>query len=560
MIDYDSKRANPLSSYTYNEITSSLSSWRDVLREELECLIYVKNSVALSGAQQSEKITQLIPKLEALCLKQIECINEFINEISTNDVVYQENTERIYTKVESIRDNYNKIIVNIQKMITTVPVLQTYIEKYKSSTLPKDKDIYTISKPDEEEGDDYYDRSERDIQSYTEKVSLREKGNYKKKVNQTKKGNQNNKDWLDKLYKDIEDLNKKNNTIDVTHGVNGNMGKKNNNNVYRESFGHNSSGQKFNGNNSTSSKNKNNKTMTHYSKSKSQYNLTTIGNNTNNSFRKNNNNSLHRVNSNLSNNTNNRYNPNNSTISKSPNNNSTNKDIIFQKFKDELKHIKSYCETLDRELKNHCLLSNEKKEFENIKKENIKLLADVGILKEDMIDVMKKYQLLTSRISQLETENEILKNQNKNLINFISSNANNNNININNTNQLRNTCLNSNNDLVFSNSIVNSSQQHQFNNINSNLDNLNKIMNEQITEMSAFNNNINNNNTSGNINDMTPSNKLSVPLGNVSNTIGNNGNATNLSALTQMNQTIISQYRATTPVKTKRYLIPKKDD
>ena len=85
-------------------------------------------------------------------------------------------------------------------------------------------------------------------------------------------------------------------------------------------------------------------------------------------------------------------------------------------------------------------------------------------------------------------------------------------------------------------------------------------MNEQITEMSAFNNNINNNNTSGNINDMTPSNKLSVPLGNVSNTIGNNGNATNLSALTQMNQTIISQYRATTPVKTKRYLIPKKDD
>ena len=115
MIDYDSKRANPLSSYTYNEITSSLSSWRDVLREELECLIYVKNSVALSGAQQSEKITQLIPKLEALCLKQIECINEFINEISTNDVVYQENTERIYTKVESIRDNYNKIIVSLYR-------------------------------------------------------------------------------------------------------------------------------------------------------------------------------------------------------------------------------------------------------------------------------------------------------------------------------------------------------------------------------------------------------------------------------------------------------------
>ena len=44
-----------------------------------------------------------------------------------------------------------------------------------------------------------------------------------------------------------------------------------------------------------------------------------------------------------------------------------------QKFQEELSHIKNFVEQLQLELKKHCLLSNEKEEFERIKKENYKL-------------------------------------------------------------------------------------------------------------------------------------------------------------------------------------------
>ena len=205
------------------------------------------------------------------------------------------------------------------------------------------------------------------------------------------------------------------------------------------------------------------------------------------------------------------------STSKSPN-----KDIIYQKFNDELKHIKSYCETIDRELKNHCLLSNERKEFENIKKENIKLIADVGILKEDMIDIMKKYQQLSERMVKLEGENEQLRIQNKKLIAFISMMNNNNN---------RSMVNNSNNDLVFSNN-TNNEQFSQIKSINNNIDNLNRMMNEQITEMSAFNNNTNSNNDMSIKSNVTP-----PPNNNLSNITSN---IANLSALTQMKQTIAS--------------------
>lgn len=61
------------------------------------------------------------------------------------------------------------------------------------------------------------------------------------------------------------------------------------------------------------------------------------------------------------------------------------------KFEEELYHIKNFVENLQLELKKHCLLSNEKEEFERIKKENIKLNSDVNILKDDMNELMKKY-------------------------------------------------------------------------------------------------------------------------------------------------------------------------
>ncbi len=63
---------------------------------------------------------------------------------------------------------------------------------------------------------------------------------------------------------------------------------------------------------------------------------------------------------------------------------------IINKLTQEVQHIKNYCNELQRQFDNHCLIKNEKKEFENIKKENIKLTAEVSILKDEVEELIKK--------------------------------------------------------------------------------------------------------------------------------------------------------------------------
>ena len=139
------------------------------------------------------------------------------------------------------------------------------------------------------------------------------------------------------------------------------------------------------------------------SKNNNSYYKTTYNN-----LRKNSNISL---NSNISNNK-----RNNNTIKKDQN-----KEVfIINKLTLEVEHIKNYCNELQRQFDNHCLIKNEKKEFENIKKENIKLTAEVSILKDDVAELMKKFGIINNKIDTMQQENNNLKMQNKNLLNFIS--------------------------------------------------------------------------------------------------------------------------------------------
>ena len=107
---------------------------------------------------------------------------------------------------------------------------------------------------------------------------------------------------------------------------------------------------------------------------------------------------------------------NNNFMRKDPNKES----IILGKLTEEVEHIKNYCNELQRQFDNHCLIKNEKKEFENIKKENIKLTAEVSILKDDVAELMKKFSLINNKIDSMQQENNSLRMQNKNLLNFIS--------------------------------------------------------------------------------------------------------------------------------------------
>ena len=187
---------------------------------------------------------------------------------------------------------------------------------------------------------------------------------------------------------------------------------------------------------------------------------------------------------------------------------------IINKLTQEVQHIKNYCNELQRQFDNHCLIKNEKKEFENIKKENIKLTAEVSILKDDVAELMKKYGNINNKIESMQQENNNLKIQNKNLLNFISIMSNStstnginklknfnitsltnqeliNNKNQNNNNESMNIINLINNN---KNSLINESRA--MNNINTNTNNKNDIYNisNNLNNFDKLNFNINNNN------------------------------------------------------------------
>ena len=145
-----------------------------------------------------------------------------------------------------------------------------------------------------------------------------------------------------------------------------------------------------------------------------------------------------------------------------------------------------------------------------------------------MNELMKKYNIINEKINKLEGENEILKQQNKYLLDFINENNNNNelynnNILIKENNILNN--FNSNNDMIFSNS-----QQSN-----------NKLIDGEMSIFNNSNNEINN-----------------KPNFNYYNKETNNSNVTDLSALTQMNFNLTHNQNSTSD-RRKRFLIPKSE-
>ena len=183
---------------------------------------------------------------------------------------------------------------------------------------------------------------------------------------------------------------------------------------------------------------------------------------------------------------------NNNFMRKDPNKES----IIINKLTEEVEHIKNYCNELQRQFNNHCIIKNERKEFDNIKKENIKLTAEVSILKDDVAELMKKFSLINNKIDNIQQENNNLKIQNKHLLDFISiMNNSNNNLDIK---RLKSFNMNSNNN----------NSKNLFSN-NSNNESMNII------------NLINNNNTNIETNDKLIKNSSSKILNNNSNYLSN---------------------------------------
>ena len=531
---YQDNKAPPLPDYSPSEVKTTLISWRNLLREDLECLIYVKkcitNAVNKNGyddMEQGRKIIKLIPKLEALCLKGIECINEFMKEINNENRDVEINAEKMYCKVETIRENYNKIVVNIQKMITTAPGIKDYVEIYLSKKTPtneKGKELASLtSSPNQ---------SCRNINKPSVNSPVLSEGNIKD-------------NWVNKLYNDIElfqtmqahkvkqnstrQINQQQQNKKQTRNFNqlslNQMNIENDNTAqsvrsfFRENPNHKQSKRRSLNLQDNIVQLK--ESQFKQSNSPKERVITTVVNN------KSNNNEINTfcnsvVTTNIT-----RAISKNSKQQSVQNKSNVHKGI-YKKFYDEIKHIKSFIERLEREFRNHCIVSKEKENFENLKKENIKLMVDVSILKEDMIDVIKKYQELNSKIELLEKENKELKLHNENLMSLIKKSSK----NEENVKENKN----------------NFQQLEEFKAITLNLENLNKLMNEHISELSSH---------------RAYENLQTHSTNNNNNNYALNSNSSrfneNTNSIYQISQPLYHT-KSSSADKPTRYLIPKKSD
>jgi TolA-binding protein len=162
---------------------------------------------------------------------------------------------------------------------------------------------------------------------------------------------------------------------------------------------------------------------------------------------------------------------NNKNRSKS--NFSKNSNETLEKMNDEFFHINNYLKELNLQIDNNCLYQKEKENFNFLKKENIKMLSDVSIMKDDIKDLILKFKNLNDKINEMQKQNEIIKNQNKNLINFIENNKNNQTENFI-TNESFN--FNKNNQIISNLSVFNNFQSKNLN-LNTYSDFSNNILN-----------------------------------------------------------------------------------
>ena len=140
----------------FEQIKQILKNWRLNISEEIKCLLFIKNKIDFSedkkednnlnnieneykNMQIDEKIfkkyTKIFDKLEELCFQEINLISETI--VSIDDIINNNNKEIpfeakneyiIYDKIYLTLNNYNKIVENINKTISSYPgILHLYL-------------------------------------------------------------------------------------------------------------------------------------------------------------------------------------------------------------------------------------------------------------------------------------------------------------------------------------------------------------------------------------------------------------------------------------------------
>ena len=129
-------------------LENKLLKWRDNMRDEINCLLFlqfkINNEKNNFDNNIKEKYSMILTKLEDLCTKEIDLINEGLINIKGSD---KEGNSKIinnvlFEQVEYIRNKYNTLIEGINNTIkSSNDLLSFYREYYKKNNNKNDSII-----------------------------------------------------------------------------------------------------------------------------------------------------------------------------------------------------------------------------------------------------------------------------------------------------------------------------------------------------------------------------------------------------------------------------------
>ena len=387
-----------------------LQKWRDNMRDEINCLLFLKFKINHENNNFDnnikEKYSMILKKLEDLCTQEIDLINEGLINIKGSENLKNNPDNKVinsvlFDQIEYIRKNYNKIIEGINNtLISSIDLFSFYKEYYNKNINKNELNIsikpFSISKIE------------------IPQISLRE-------------NEKNSDDLISEIQHDISDVVTDNYYLS-------NFSKINTSNILSGLASNQSEASK-----KVLSKFKNLLKLTKYKpKKKYQSNLTEI--------------------------------MSNKDIDEDNVNEYEEKNAPYRQLSFELIEINKLIKNLKDQIYFNCIMDNEKKTFEKMKEDNINLNDEFNKLKDNLKLLDINYKFLLKKLSDVEEEQIYLQNENKKLIDYIEERYINKNYNQKPKNNQKYLIPNSNKKILTSLGTESKSSLEMFKNIDKNLE------------------------------------------------------------------------------------------
>ena len=200
---------------SFEQIKELLKKLRLNISEEIKCMLFINKNIKAEFINNSEnkeinqelleKYTLIFNKLNDLCIEEINYISEVIilldkkiKENKASDNSDYNRNENIYDKIDLTINNYNKIIDNINKTISSLPFIFNLYLSYNESNEEENKFIRNNIEKEE----DIYK---------TENKELNKKTNTRKIKNEEEKEENiiNKREKMLKFSEDVKNFNEK---------------------------------------------------------------------------------------------------------------------------------------------------------------------------------------------------------------------------------------------------------------------------------------------------------------------------------------------------------------